>query len=344
MASLVFIPQQSEIYSENLLSPFCNFDEPFSWNIVSGIGSVGNGNLQTFSGSSALSILNESYNTTNVLVFNSGGTQMNFTAQKTGLYYLSLYAFIESVYSNENIPFTVKIFKNGSALDSFDLVLGTENNEFFKNNQWNRYAQQIQLNGGDELTFEFKVGFDLTSLNSTVRVLIDGMKLEINDRGIEFPPLYLPAKVRETGFQVITDGASTLATPLLIPLGTTLTLLNNAISNELQNLPSDVLSMYDTVLNKFLFKNVENYVQVSLFFKAKSSVADDVFEVYFDVNGNKMKAQTLGVSTFESGYILNIPMNNNGSFITYGAIPKITAGAGNLSIYDITFETARLIK
>lgn len=182
---------ENDVYAENILPVFCNFDTLHTWNIVSGSGVVTNWIDNKFAGDASLKITKALYNTSNTLVFNSGSTEMNTEAPETGLYILSFYVFIPETYVNQSIPFKVKLFKHAVAFQDLAVNFSATNGLQF--GKWQRVVQQFALNRGEVLSFEFEVGFDLSSSFSSVEFFVDGFSLILNNKGLTFPPLYLPA-------------------------------------------------------------------------------------------------------------------------------------------------------
>ena len=190
MAELAIIPIEQQIYSENLLPIFCNFDTEHFWNILSGTGVVEEDENTYFAGNRSVLVTKNNYNIAPDLVFNSGSDEMETEVFRSGNYMLSFYVLIAEAYISEKIPFNLKLFKNGAFLTDLSVVISEENGYQF--GKWNRLVQQISLNIGDKLNYQFEVGSDLTSAFTKMDFNIDGMKLDFNDKGMTFPPLYFP--------------------------------------------------------------------------------------------------------------------------------------------------------
>jgi len=191
MGNLAILPIEQNVYCDNLVPLFCNFDSAHTWNIVSGTGAVENNDFTVFSGNSSLKITKSVFNTANTLVFNSGGTEMNTEAPETGLYQFSFYVFVPESYVATSIPFMVRLFTNAVESHELDVNFSAENGLQF--GKWQRVVQQITLNRGDILSFEFEAGFNTSSSFSTVEYYIDGFSLILNNKGLVYPPLYFPA-------------------------------------------------------------------------------------------------------------------------------------------------------
>jgi len=180
--------QEIAIANNNVLNEFCNFNKSFVWNKPSGgsnatiINNVGG--RQSYFGLGAVSI---NFTGNSEVTFNSGGSQMRRVIQKTGNYILS-YAFNKTdVFSDIN--FTIELFVNDVLQPNNTITHNLYESSGFVNNQWNTYFQNIYLEYGDVIDFQFKAQSDTTSCY----LYFDRLKLEFDDKGCGYPTIYTEA-------------------------------------------------------------------------------------------------------------------------------------------------------
>jgi hypothetical protein len=205
MADLVNITNFKAEYTENLLTPFCNLDDDFTWNTVTGGSNavVSNSTTRKFDGLRALRV---DFTGTSEIVFNSGGSEMNFTAPKDGIYTISARFFKELVDITSDINVSLYLFKNGISSLDYDLAANLYQSSGFIDGVWNCYAQPLNLLAGDVISFNFKANSDTIGAH----FYIDGLKIEYNDRQLfALPAIYTRPIEKLTGWQSKTDTINT---------------------------------------------------------------------------------------------------------------------------------------
>lgn len=174
--------------NNNLLNEFCNFNEVFSWNKISG-GS--NANItndvlgrQAYKGLGCIKI---DYTGTSEVYFDAGGTQMRKVIQKTDAFILS-YAFRKSDPSAD-IIFTIEMYVNSSLYAQNTITQDLYNTSGFVEGQWNCFFQNFNFTYSDVIDFKFKTQSDTTG----VQLYFDRFSLETDDRSNGFPTIYSEA-------------------------------------------------------------------------------------------------------------------------------------------------------
>lgn len=255
---LILIERERPIYSENLLPPFCTFDDVHTWNIVDGPAeiSVSSSDEYRYAGERSIKVI---MITTEGGTFDSGGTEMNVTAPANGSYILSTGLLIPTAFDTADTDIYIQCFVNGILLLTNELnanlypySTGDPENPTagWEWGVWNIYAQTIQLNEGDILSFRIKVDTD----SAGTELFIDRFKLELDDKQLEIPSIYsLPkdfccsdGKVNlvETQWDVPDVGPQVVANGAALNL---LTLIDNATHKNSTN--SDTFDQLNIVSN-----------------------------------------------------------------------------------------------
>jgi hypothetical protein len=178
--------QERAIASNNVLPESANFNEVRSWNIPIGsenatvLNTVGANNAYYGIGACKINFL-----ANGEVKFNTGDDSLNTVIGKDGNYILS-YAFYKSDEFSD-INFTVEVLVNDVVTHTI-----TQNLYFssgYTENQWNVYFQSFPLEYGDVVTFNFYAQSDTTACY----LLFDRFKLELDDKGIDYPTIYTEA-------------------------------------------------------------------------------------------------------------------------------------------------------
>jgi hypothetical protein len=178
--------QERAIASNNVLPESANFNEVRSWNIPIGsanatvLNTVGANNAYYGIGACKINFL-----ANGEVKFNTGDDSLNTVIGKDGNYILS-YAFYKSDEFSD-INFSVEVLVNDVVTHTI-----TQNLYFssgYTENQWNVYFQSFPLEYGDVVTFNFYAQSDTTACY----LLFDRFKLELDDKGIDYPTIYTEA-------------------------------------------------------------------------------------------------------------------------------------------------------
>lgn len=153
----------------------------------------------------------------------------------------------------------------------------------------------------------------------------------------------------ESGWAAYNDTQYTVGSPLSISSGTTVTLPNNSGTSVKTQLPIGVTDFYNSATSKITPANNGDYYQISVLFKAKSTVSNDYFDISIDVGGaiGQIFKQTLvlvkGANT-EQSFKYEVGAYAAATFLANGGLVKITSVNGTLSVYDIIFQVNRTHK
>lgn len=169
-------------YSENILPICANFNDIFTWNIVSG-GSNGiavNTTQKKYAGTRALRV---SFTGTSEIVFNRGNSDFELPILTAGYYILSYRLLKSGADSIMNLK--VNIFVN-AVLYPENIIEQTLDTADELDNIWVAYTQIIYSDGLSVLDFSFSAQSDATSS----QLYIDGMSLMYDDRQLGMLPVY----------------------------------------------------------------------------------------------------------------------------------------------------------
>lgn len=183
MANTIAVRSLSQIAtaSNNILTDFANFNEQFTWNKVSGGANANILNVTNQSyygdGSCKMTFLG-----TGEVKFNAGSSVMETVIRKTGTYKLSYY--FDKPNSSADVTFKVEVVVNGNAFDFNTIEQNLYSSSGFQNGKWNCYVQNIQLEDGDIVDFNFYAQCDTIGAS----LYFDGFKLECDDRNLNNAP------------------------------------------------------------------------------------------------------------------------------------------------------------
>ena len=184
MATAVLIQKESAVYSKNLLDTFYDFVTPTSFTIVSGGSNASLNEVTNNVYSSSLSIKVTQLIANADLVFDKSGNTT--TASLTGSYIFSGRVHVRAVDNDCTVTLRCQLFVNDVILPANDFDIIVNNSGQFVFGSWNTFAQKLSLTSADRVDLRFiarstKVGSE---------ILIDGLKLEINDRSVSGCSIY----------------------------------------------------------------------------------------------------------------------------------------------------------
>lgn len=315
LTQLAKITNSRNEYSENLLMPFCTFDKTHTWNIISGgaNGIVSNSSVRKFEGSKSLRV---DFTGTDELVFSSGSSEMNVTAQKDGIYIFSVRYFKELVFSESDVLITINVFKN--SIPFLELEADLYSSSVFDDGKWNNYAQSFQLDEGDVLSFTIKAQCDTTTTN----FYIDGLKLELDDRNLGIPSVYSRPIEQITGWQSKTD---TINTQILTAD------IDNLISFAGVDANNGLIGLMDTGA-KITPLNLNDNIKVDFVCSFNSpSGTNDFLSVKLKVNGVIYRAQSFNIlePTGETNYVsVSFSLSVMEDFFNFGGEIYINPSVG----------------
>jgi len=156
-------------------------------------------------------------------------------------------------------------------------------------------------------------------------------------------------KATGTGWASYSDGLYTLASPLSIASGVTVTLTNNAATSIKSQLPVGITDFYNSATSKITPGSVGDGYGISIRFRAKSTSPSDFFDFGIDIGGTQgvIFRQTktfIKGANVEVGFDLSINAFSLTTFIANGGLVKITAGNGTMTVYNIVYDIFRTHK
>lgn len=176
--------QEEAIYVENVLPDFANFEQPFTWNYVSGGSNAIVENVEVgqpaYDGRYVCSMF---ITGTGECVFNTGDTRLDTVCEDFNPHVLSFRIRTENA-GTEGV-FKAVVFINGVP-NTIECEL-TEANGFIAN-QWNTFYQIVSILNSDPVTFNFSIQSD--AVGETF--YFDGFKLEPMSRSQKLPSIYTP--------------------------------------------------------------------------------------------------------------------------------------------------------
>ena len=185
--------------SDNLLTPYANFNDLYSWNIVSGGANavVENNQERKYTGKSSCLM---TFTDTGIVKFNNQNG-IGFTCADSGKYIFSYRLFKHDFDSVADIIFKIEILVNGIVLSPNTLEVVAFNSNGFVDDSWNCYSQSIELQEDDVIDFNFYAQSD--TIGS--KLFFDGFKVELDDRVLGFPSYYTEVPEPTTIWQSRTD-------------------------------------------------------------------------------------------------------------------------------------------
>ena len=156
-------------------------------------------------------------------------------------------------------------------------------------------------------------------------------------------------KATGTGWASYSDGLYTLASPLSIAPGVTVTLTNNAATSIKSQLPVGVTDFYNSATSKITPGSVGDGYGISVRFKAKSTSVSDFFDFGIDIGGTqgvifKQTRTFIKGANTEVAFDISINAFSLTTFIANGGLVKITAGNGTMSVYSVVYDIFRTHK
>jgi len=203
----MFNPPVRNEFGRNLLPYASTFNETQTWN-VTGSGTAVNDATHALNGK-ALRV-NSIADTT---VSFSLTDQLNFTAPATGMYVFSVEIY-KTVLLGDDANVILEFYRDGINPYQLQCDLSGDGRS---NNQWQYFAQSMQLNAGEVVSFKgnFTSGF----ADSTV--WIDNLKVEFDPNATGLPTPYLEPEPLGKNYNItfgsVTSGSTTTMTINNVP-------------------------------------------------------------------------------------------------------------------------------
>ena len=312
------IKNPAALFTPNVLPFSATFDNAVTINKSSGnVGASATYQNQYFF-DGKFSVMSFNQDVALALNFNLG-TATQFTCNNTGYYNFSL-----RLLHLNNTPFPdqikLKISVNGvGSFYTMECNLGTDTPK----NIWHTFAQTFSFSTGDVVNFSFE---HTCGDKDSLGVFIDGLKLELIDRGNGIPTIYTRPTDDLTGWQSRVDTTNTQALT-----ANTSNLI--AFTGTLES--NGVLTLLDTN-SKVVPLKLGDFINVDFAFTAVTpSGSNHYLTITFEVNGFAYRSE---IHTFLKGAGLDDNIS-----VSYG-FPVTADFLANGGVFRINPNTAVTIK
>jgi hypothetical protein len=223
MANLIYINNNIHI-SDNLLPNEYSFDVDSTFTNVSGTGTTDYNTIR-YGGSRSLEIINLDYQNTD---YSFWITNVDIVPLVNGKAVFSLFVNADNT---ENVDCAIEMYFGGVLAETYDFTIDVVGQPYTATDKWKRFAQIFSTFVGQDITFKFILKANDGSAFSEKTILIDGLKLEQDNKGVGVPTPYiapvLPQNATELGFTELTTTEINALTPTegLVVYNTTLHVL-----------------------------------------------------------------------------------------------------------------------
>lgn len=223
MANLIYLQNNIHI-SDNLLPIEYSFDVDSTFTNVSGTGNT-NYSVIRYGGSRSLEVINLDYQNTD---YSFWLTNIDIVPLVNGQ---AVFSFFVNADNTENMFGAIELYLGGVLAETYDFTIDVATQPFTTTNKWKRYAQVFSTYIGQDITFKFILKANDASVYTEKSILIDGFKLEQDNKGVGVPTPYIAPEIvlnaTELGFTQLTTTEINALTPTegLIVYNTTLHVL-----------------------------------------------------------------------------------------------------------------------
>lgn len=172
----------SLIYGKNEINRFMNFNAVATWNILAGTGSALHSATNYFDGDMSLKV--SSTDKTTTLITNYTAATVDTVIKIGGDYQISFYLKNDT---NEQILGNIRVYKNAVLEKTIPYTL-----EIIEEDIWIEFFDKVTLAINDLVTFDFSITDNSGSLLGSRTVWIDGAGVYLDDRLLDYPPIYTP--------------------------------------------------------------------------------------------------------------------------------------------------------
>jgi hypothetical protein len=221
--NLIYISDNIHI-SDNLLPKEYSFDIDSIFTNVSGTGTTNYSTIR-YGGSRSLEIINLDYQNTD---YSFWLTNIDIVPLVNGKAVFSLFVNADNT---ENVDCAIDMYFGGVLAETYNFTINAIEQPYTATNKWKRYAQIFSTFVGQDITFKFIVKHKASSVFTEKTILIDGLKLEQDNKGVGLPTPYiepiLPQNATDLGFTQLTTTEINALTPTdgLVVYNTTLHVL-----------------------------------------------------------------------------------------------------------------------
>jgi len=181
---------ESPKYAENVLPLIANFDDDFTWNIVSGgsNGVVENSSTERYAGKKSLRV---AFTGTDEITFNRGNSDFQVFGLRGGQYILS-YRFFKSDPSAD-VTFKVNVYVDGVLYPQNEIEQNLYSTSGFTEDVWNAYTQIITIGDSETLDFSFEINWFLYKLPIPVAMPASSAARSLLDSASDCDPASAPS-------------------------------------------------------------------------------------------------------------------------------------------------------
>jgi len=228
--------QQNDIIGTNLLPIEYSFEKDSTFTTIAGTGTsiVSDIYYNVFSGKYGLTSTNLDYQNTD---YSFWLTDVPYISTFDGYAILSFYVNDMS----DSAKVSIELFIDGLSINLY--TFDTANNEVSDDNLWRRYAQRFLLSVGQEVTLKVTIEKDTSSSSPTRQIYFDAFKLEIDDKGVGLPSIYISPEIEQNATEL---GFTQLTTTEI-----------NALT------PTEGLTVYNTTLHVLCFYDGTDWKKVT---------------------------------------------------------------------------------
>lgn len=269
-------------------------------------------------------------------------------------------------------PSTIMLKKQISGVDNASISIESDGDINLSNKTQIRLFSELGSENTDILVNTFSFTSTITNalvqsvisqdastiqLNAETINLFTGLSgIEMDNSSIEVDTTILNyngsevARKNDTGWASYRDTSHTVGSPLVILDTVTATVTNNAGTVINSELPAGVTSFYNSGTSKLTPELDGDYYIFAIRFNAKNSATlGGYMDFGIDVGGavGVIFKETLifpkGAGV-EHNFTVSCPGYTAATFIANGGLVKLTAGGGDLDIYDIEYQITRVHK
>lgn len=183
MTDLLYISNNIHI-SDNLLPKAYTFEVDSTFNSVSGSGTTNYSTIR-YKGTRSLQIINLDYQNDDYALWL---TDKQIVPLVNGQ---ALFSFFVNTNNTENIDCAIEMYFGGVLAETYNFTIDVVNNPFTDTNEWHRYAQSFTTYIGQDISFKFIVKKNTSSVFTDKSILFDGLKLELDNKGVGLPTAYV---------------------------------------------------------------------------------------------------------------------------------------------------------
>jgi len=181
--NLIYISDNIHI-SDNLLPKEYSFDVNGNFTTAGGSGGVSY-NTTRYAGERSLSILNTDYQNTD---YSFWITDKEIVPLVNGKLVFSLFVNADNT---ENTNCAIEMYFGGVLAETYNFTIDVVSQPYTATNKWKRYAQIFSTFVGQDVTFKFILKHNSSSAFTEKELLIDGLKLEQDNKGVGLPTTYI---------------------------------------------------------------------------------------------------------------------------------------------------------